>query len=284
MSRTKPTYFYAIISVALVLFMLGFFGLILLHGNKLVAHFKERIDLWLELKPDVAESEVSRVIRQIQQAPFVRSETVRFETKEQAQAAMKEDLGEDGMLSDMPNLFRDGVRFNVRSSFMEQDSLALWRETMKADSVVADLFYEVTSTSNISQNIQQLGYMALGLAVLLVFAAITLIHNTIRLALYANRFIIKSQELVGASWGFITKPYIRRSILNGILSALIAIAGLSALLWWMYQAIDGLRELQDPNGILGIFVLLILLGIFISWLSTYLVVRKFLRMRLDELY
>jgi cell division transport system permease protein len=284
MSRTKPTYIYAIISVALVLFMLGFFALIMLHGHKLVTHFKERVDLWLELNPETPESEVARLVRQIRSEPFVRAESVSFVTKEQAQAAMKEDLGEDGMLSDMPNLFRDVVRFNVRSSFMDNDSLMQWRETMKADSVVADLFFDAVNTANIGQNIQNLSFLTLVLAALLIFAAVTLIHNTIRLALYANRFVIKNQELVGASWGFISKPYIRRSIWNGLISAILAIGGLSALLFWMQENISGLNELQNANGVIGVFVLLILLGILISWISTAFVVRKFLKMRLDDLY
>ena len=284
MSRTKPTYIYAIISVALVLFMLGFFALIMLHGHKLVTHFKERVDLWLELNPETPESEVARLVRQIRSEPFVRAESVSFVTKEQAQAAMKEDLGEDGMLSDMPNLFRDVVRFNVRSSFMDNDSLMQWRETMKADSVVADLFFDAVNTANIGQNIQNLSFLTLVLAALLIFAAVTLIHNTIRLALYANRFVIKNQELVGASWGFISKPYIRRSIWNGLISAILAIGGLSALLFWMQENISGLNELQNANGVIGVFILLILLGILISWISTAFVVRKFLKMRLDDLY
>lgn len=284
MSRTKPTYLYAIISVALVLFMLGFFALIMLYGHKLVTHFKERVDLWLELKPETPETEVARLVRQIRNEPFVLPESVSFVTKEQAQAAMKEDLGEDGMLSDVPNLFRDVVRFNVRSSFMDHDSLNMWRETMRADSIVADLFFEAASTANIGQNIRNLSLLALALAALLIFAAITLIHNTIRLALYANRFVIKNQELVGASWGFISKPYIVRSIWNGLISALLAIAGLGLLVYWMQATISGLKELQNANALTGVFVLLILLGILISWISTSFVVRKFLKMRLDDLY
>ncbi len=284
MSRTKPTYLYAIISVALVLFMLGFFALIMLYGHKLVTHFKERVDLWLELKPETPETEVARLVRQIRNEPFVLPESVSFVTKEQAQAAMKEDLGEDGMLSDVPNLFRDVVRFNVRSSFMDHDSLNIWRETMRADSIVADLFFEAASTANIGQNIRNLSLLALALAALLIFAAITLIHNTIRLALYANRFVIKNQELVGASWGFISKPYIVRSIWNGLISALLAIAGLGLLVYWMQANISGLKELQNANALTGVFVLLILLGILISWISTSFVVRKFLKMRLDDLY
>jgi cell division transport system permease protein len=284
MSRTKPTYLYAIISVALVLFMLGFFALLMLYGHKLVTHYKERVDLWLELKPETPEREVTRLVRQIRNEPFVLPESVSFVTKEQAQAAMKEDLGEDGMLSDMPNLFRDVVRFNVRSSFMNNDSLMQWRETMKSDSVVADLFFDAANTANIGQNIQNLSLLTLTLAALLIFAAITLIHNTIRLALYANRFVIKNQELVGASWGFISKPYIVRSIWNGFISAFLAILGLAALSFWMQNNIAGLEELQNANGLIGVFVLLILLGILISWISTSFVVRKFLKMRLDDLY
>ena len=127
MSRTRPTYLYAIASVALVLFMLGFFALTALHARQLVALFKEKVDIWLELKPDLAQEDVSSVVAEVRQQVFVKKETITFITREQAQAAMKEDLGDEGMLADMPNLFRDVVRFNVRADYLDNDSLTAWR-------------------------------------------------------------------------------------------------------------------------------------------------------------
>jgi cell division transport system permease protein len=284
MPRTKPNYFYAIISVALVLFILGFFALTALHGRKLVTLFKEKVDIWIELKAGTPESEVPRIIAAIRQQPFVKKESVTFITREQAMSDMKKELGENSLLEDNPDLLRDVVRFNVRSEYLNKDSLLAWREILQQDSLVADLYFEAADTGNVGKNIQNLGLIALCLGILLIFAAVTLIHNTIRLALYSNRFLIKNQELVGASWSFISRPYIRKGLLNGLLSAACAIAALMATLWWLYDLMPEFRQLQDLNGIVAVFVALVALGVLISGASTYFVVNKFLRMRVDDLY
>lgn len=284
MARTKPTYLSAIVSVALVLFMVGFFALTALHARKLVALFKEKVDIWLELRPGIAQSDVSRIITGIRQQPFVKKETVTFITREQAVAQMKSDLGDTALISDLPNMLRDVVRFNVEADFLSPDSLASFRESLRRDSLISDLHFEQAETGNIGRNIEKLGWLTLTLGFLLIFAAIALIHNTIRLALFSNRFLIKNQELVGASWEFISRPYIRRGILNGFWSALLAIALLIGLLTFSQQQMPELEDLEDVNGMLAVFAGLTLLGVLISGLSTYWVVKKFLRMRVDDLY
>jgi cell division transport system permease protein len=284
MPRVKPNYFYAIASVALVLFVLGFFALMALHGRKLVTLFKEKVDIWLELKPGISQEDVSRIVNQVQQHPFVKQETVKFITKEQAAATMREDLGDESMLEDMPDLLRDVVRFNVKAEFLEDKKLMQWREALRQDTLVSDLYFEAANTGNVSRNIQNIGLITLVLGIFLIFAAIALIHNTIRLALFSNRILIKSQELVGASWEFISRPYIHRGIINGLWSAVLAIVALLLTQWWLRSLIPELEQLEDPNGTVLVMIALILLGILISGLSTWFVVHKFLRMRIDDLY
>jgi cell division transport system permease protein len=284
MPRTRTSYLYAIVSVALVLFVLGFFALMALHGRKLVTLFKEKVDIWLELKPGLEEREVARIVADVRSQPFVKKESVTFITREQAAATMKEDLGDESMLEDMPDLLRDVVRFNVYAQFLDDQKLVDWREQLRQDSAITELYFEAANTANVGKNIQNIGYVALALGLLLIFAAVTLIHNTIRLAMYSNRFIIKNQELVGASWEFISRPYIRRGIQNGLLSAALAIVGLLFLMWWLRNLMPDLKSLEDANGMLLVFSGLVLLGVLISGLSTWWVVNKFLRMRLDDLY
>ncbi|MDX1910296.1 MAG: permease-like cell division protein FtsX [Saprospiraceae bacterium] len=284
MPRTRPTYLYAIASVALVLYVLGFFALMALHGQRLVTLFKERVDLWLELKPGLAESDVARIVGEVRQQPFVKKESVTFITREQAAATMREDLGEESLLEDMPDLMRDVVRFNVKAEYLEDQRLADWREALKQDTVVSELFFEAANTNNVAANIRNMGMVTLVLGLLLVFAAITLIHNTIRLDLYSNRFIIKNQELVGASWEFISRPYIRRGVINGLWSAGLAILALSITLWGLPRAMPLFEQLQNTNEAVLVFSALALLGVLISGASTWWVVNKFLRMKLDDLY
>jgi cell division transport system permease protein len=284
MPRTRPNYLSAIASVALVLFVLGFFALMALHGQKLVTMFKEKVDIWLELKPGLADADVARLVTMVRQQPFVKKESVTFITREQATATMRKDLGDESMLEDMPDLMRDVVRFNVKAEYLDDQRLADWRETLRQDTLVSDLYFEAANTSNVGSNIRSLGIITFALGLFLIFAAIALIHNTIRLALYSNRFTIKNQELVGASWEFISRPYIRRGIVNGLWSAAIAIATLTATLWWLRQVMPDLAQLQDMNAVLLVFSGLALLGVLISGLSTWWVVNKFLRMKLDDLY
>ena len=282
--KKRPSYLYAIISVALVLFILGFFALTVLHARKLVALFKEKVDIWLELKSDTPASEAARIMADIRSKPFVKSGSVSFITKAQAAADMKADLGNENMPADVPDLLRDIVRFNVVANYLDKDSLAEWRNQLRQDTCVADMYLDAANTSNVDKNIENLGWITLGLGILLLFAAVTLIHNTIRLALYANRFLIKNQELVGASWAFISRPYIQRGIWNGLLSALCAIVALLICLLWAQRLVPDLRDLQDWPATIVVFVGLLLLGVLLSGLSTWYVVNKFLRMRLDELY
>lgn len=284
MSRSKPTYFYAIVSVAMVLFILGFFAIMATHARQLATMFKEKVDIWLELQANTPQEEIARMVQEIRRQPFVKQESVTFITREQAQSTMKKDLGDESLLEDVPNLLRDVIRFNVRAAFLQNDSLLNWRETLRRDTFISDLYFEAANTGNVGKNIQNLGWIILGLGILLIFAAVTLIHNTIRLALFSNRFLIKNQELVGASWAFISRPYIVRGIMNGLWSALLAIAALIGTQWSASRLMPDLQQLEDLNSILAIFVLLILLGILISGLSTYFVVQKFLRMRVDDLY
>lgn len=270
--------------MTLVLFVLGFFGLMALHGRKLISLFKEKVDIWLELKPGLAQEDVARIVSNIRSQPFVKAETVTFITKEQAAATMRKDLGDESMLEDMPDLLRDVVRFNVKADFLNDENLKHWREELRRDTLVSDLYFEAVNTGNVSKNIQSMGLATLILSLILILVAITLIHNTIRLDLYANRFIIKNQELVGASWDFIARPYVRRGIINGLISALIAIAALLLMLNWLRSLMPELEQLSDANGMVLLFALLALAGVLISGISSRFVVNKFLHTRIDMLY
>jgi cell division transport system permease protein len=282
--RKKPTYLYAVLSVALVLFMLGFFALMVTHTTKLVTLFKEKVDIWLELRPETPRAEAERISADLQNQPFVKKGSVSYISKEEAAATLRQELGDENTPSDMPDLLRDIVRFNVEANFFSEDSLKSLRETFRRDSAVSELYFEATNTASVSKNIRNLGWFTLLISALLIFSAVTLIHNTIRLALYANRFIIKNQELAGASWSFISRPYLQRGLLNGLLSALVAIALLSLLLWQSQRMMPELADLRDPIDIALVYISLIILGVCISGGSTWIVVRRFLRMRIDDLY
>jgi cell division transport system permease protein len=153
-------------------------------------------------------------------------------------------------------------------------------ENTAVQAVVSD----IDMAREAAQNAQKLALIAFGMAFLFVIIAITLIHNTIRLALYADRFLIKNMELVGASWDFIARPYLLRGIKNGFWSAFWAILGVCILLWSLQPYLSEIKDLLFSPLFFLFLLLLIFLGVFISWISTYFVVNKYLKMKLDDLY
>ncbi len=284
MPRNRPNYLPVILSVALVLLLMGLFAITAAYGNRLVELFKEKVDIWLELQPDLPEQEVARIVGMVRAQPFVKKETLTFITRDQAAATLRKDLGDDTLLEDLPNLMRDVVRFNVRAEFLQGDSLTAWRSMMKGDSAVADLHFEAFSAGNAEQNLRKISWFMLVLALLMVLGAAVLIHNTIRLALFANRFVIKNQEMVGASWKFIAQPYVQRGFVNGLLSGAVAVAGLVGLVTLAQQAMPELSSVHDPAMLIAISLGLVALGGLIGGISSRLVVGKFLRMKLEDLY
>jgi cell division transport system permease protein len=282
--RTKPNYIYSIISVALVLFLLGFFGLIILHAQRLMIVFKEKVNILAELKESSPQSDIETFQLALNNYEFVKDGSVNFISKEEAVELMQEEFGEDFLKLDLPNPFFDVITFNVKAVYLEKDSLQNIREELLSYDAVNDVFYQESLTNNIGKNIRKLGFLALGISLFFILVAVTLIHNTIRLALYSNRFLIKNMELVGASWEFISRPYIMKAILQGVISSLIALAALGLIMYWVWQDIPEIRELKDIPGYIALGVFLIAIGILINTLSTYLVVNKYLKMQVDDLY
>lgn len=282
--RSRPNYLYAIISVALVLFLLGFFGLIILQAQQLITVFKERVNLLVELEASTPEGTVSQLKTQLEKSRFVKEGSVQFISREEAADIMREDFGEDFLKLDLPNPFYDVITFNVMARYMERDSLAAIRAEIRSNAYVNDVFYQESLVDDIARNVRRLGYIALGLGFFFIIVAVTLIHNTIRLALYANRFLVKNMELVGASWKFISRPYLWRAAIHGLLSGLLAVTALFLVLYWIQRDLPEIKTLQHPLAVSILFGILVLLGVFINTMSTYYVVNKYLKMRVDDLY
>lgn len=282
----KPNYFYAIFSVALVLFLLGFFGLILLYSQSLIITLKEQMKVLVELDENATEEQIVALEKQLKTFPNIKKESIRFVSREEAGQFMQKQEGfsEDLSKLDLANPFLDGFTFSVAANFLVADSLKQLRIAIRKDSIVNDVYYQESLVSDIEQNISRIAYFALGIGVFFILVAFVLIHNTIRLALYANRFLIKNMQLVGASWEFISRPYLIRSIVNGVISGLLAIAGLSILIYLANLNLPELKAIQNYTNFAALFLALSLIGVLINWLSTYYVVNKYLRMRVDDLY
>ena len=282
--RSKPNYLYSIVSMALVLFLLGFFGLVVLQTQKLVKVLKERVNILVEIEPETDSLSLAILLSELKSANYTKTTSVQFISKEEAIQSLQKDFGSDFMNLDLPNPLYDMITFNVESGFMESDFLNQIRINFKDRDYVHDVYYQEGLVNIIAKNVKKLAWLALGFSLLFLIVAVTLIHNTIRLALYSNRFLIKNMELVGASWGFISRPYISKSIWHGILSALLAIAALILVILLMQRSIVELQIKQNIAVYIPLFLCLLLLGVFISGASTWYVINKYLKMRLDDLY
>lgn len=283
--KRKPNYLYSIVSVALVLFLIGFFGLIILHAQRLVTTFKENVALMAEMQDSVTTAQIDTLRAFLRSSDFVLEESVRFISREEAAQLMQEDFGDDFLKLGLPNPFYDVFIFNVKAAQMQADSLKNIRSMIRTQyPFVTDVFYQESIVDNVINNMRRVGYIALAMGIFLVFIAAALIYNTNRLALYANRFLIKNMELVGASWEFISRPYLLRSVLHGLLSGFIAVGVLILLLLWARTQVPDLRILQDLTMFTTLFAGLVVLGVLINTASTYFVVKTYLKMRVDDLY
>jgi cell division transport system permease protein len=280
----RPNYFYTIFSVTLVLFLLGLFGLLVVQGQQLLKTLREQVDIIVELKEETQPVQVDSLKLHLNASAYCKPNSFEFINKEQGADLMQQEFGQDFGKLDMANPLYDVLIFHVNSDWMQTDSMSLVREDLKAIPFVNDVYYQQSVTESIADNLNKISIWVLGLGLFFVLVAIALILNTVRLALYANRFLIKNMELVGASWGFISKPYLSRSFWQGILCSLLAIFGLMALLYFVFKNVPDMQSAINLPGVAIVFGILLVLGFTIMVSSTYYVVKKYLRMRVDDMY
>jgi cell division transport system permease protein len=273
-----------VMSVALVLFLLGFFGLMLIQAAQLSQSMKEKVALILELANDLSETDRNQISQYLQQQPYYKTGSLAFTDKDEALRQLSEEFGEDVLRLDLPNPLYDIYTFNVLAAYLTPDSLRHIQAQLKTRQGVADVYVQESLSDRIALNFRAILWGLLGAGALLAGLAALLIYSVVRLSLSADRFLIKTQELVGASWPFITRPYLRAGLRNGALSALLAIGGLALVQGWMEQQLPELRPLRNGLWLGSLAALLMALGIGVNWLSTYSAVRRYLRLRADDLY
>ncbi len=283
--KRKPNYFYSIVSVSLVLFLLGFFGAALALTKSLVASNKEKINVTVEIKEDADSSSITALPAFLEAGPYIKKGSLKYVSKEAAAAFMKKTFpDDDAILQDGPIPFYNSYSLNLDAGYLNKDSIEAIRAKIKSNPAVADVDVDEGMIGEISQSVEKIAVLAFAAAAVFIIVAITLIHNTIRLNLYSDRFIIKNMELVGASWSFISRPYIWRGARNGFLSALLALCLLGLAYYFIEKQSPEIRLLLKSPLFLPGILFLMGAGIFISWISAFYVVNKYLRMKLDDLY
>ncbi len=280
--KVKTSYLSTIISISLVLFMLGLLGMIVLNAKMISDHVKQNIGFSLYLHQGVSSQNAEKLQKKLAEKAFTnRSEYI---DKETAAELLKADLGEDFVDFLGYNPLSGSIDLYLHADYTHPDSIPWIEKELNEFKQVKEVSYQQDLILAVNQNVKKIGIILLGFSILLLIVVIALINNTIRLAIYSKRFLIKTMQLVGATGGFIRRPFVGRGILNGIISAIIAIALLSGVMYSLAQSIPEIVDLQNFNAYLILFAAVIVMGILISWISTSLAVRKFLRMQSGDLY
>ncbi|MGN7821702.1 hypothetical protein HGH92_14175 [Chitinophaga varians] len=280
--KSKPSYIYSIIGVALVLFSLGTLGLVVIHASKLSKYFKENIEIQVILRDNVKENQALALRDSIAHKPYIKS--IEYVSKDVAADRFKKDFGEDFIQLLQYNPLYASINIKANANYVNTDSLKVIENNLTQQNIVREISYQRSLVQKLNENVNKIGMVILIISCLLALVVIFLIDNTIRLAMFSNRFLIKTMQMVGATRWFIAKPFDLRSIANGAISALIAIAGLVGILSFADKALPELNGLRDNMMIALLFLGMIVVGIAISLFSTHRSVMKYLRLKLDDLY
>ncbi|HEY8398201.1 MAG TPA: permease-like cell division protein FtsX, partial [Flavihumibacter sp.] len=262
--RSQPSYFMSILGVSLVLFILGLLGWIVINANKLGQYFKENVEVRVYLKENISPKDSVELVQYIADKPYVREYT--YVTKEDARKKFMADGNDDWKNILDANPLPASVDFTLRNEYVHSDSLAAIQVDLEQNIAVNDVQYPRALVDNLNENVKKISLVLLIIAIILCVVVIVLIDNTIRLAMYSNRFLIKTMQMVGATRGFIAKPMDVRAIINGAISGVIALAGIFAMIFFAEQQLPELRAMRDTNWLLMLGGGIILLGILISLL------------------
>jgi cell division transport system permease protein len=280
--RLTSSFITTIVSMTLVLFMAGLLGLIVLHSKRLSDFVKENIGFSVIINENVKEAEVIQLKKTLDAATYVKS--TEYITKEKAASDFTKELGEDFIKFLGYNPLLPSIDVRLKAEYANNASMEKIEKELLKNKNIKEVYYQKSLVDLVNQNVKRISFFILGFSLLLLIIAIALINNTIRLSVYSKRFLIRSMQLVGATQRFIRKPFIIRGISNGIVSAGVALAMLAMVIYFLNKQLPDLMSLQDIDMYLILAGFVILLGFILSFISTYFAVRKYLRIKTDNLY
>ncbi len=280
--KTKTIYISTVFGIAMVLLMVGMLGLILVHANKLSRYIKENTVVNVFVDEGARETDVLQFQRQLDSNPFVKR--TQYVSKELAARNLQKDLGEDFIKFLGVNPLSQSIDVYLKADYANNTDLNRFAAQLKANPLVQEVKYQTSLIEQMNKVMTNISLVILGFTAIFLVVSVALINNTIRLAIYSQRFLIKSMQLVGATKNFIRKPFLLYGIWHGLLGAMIATILLVGTLYVAYQQIPDLIVLQDLYEFGAVFVVLVGLGIFIAGFSTFLAVNRFLRLKIYQLY
>ena len=280
--RLRSSYLSVIVSIALVLFLVGLLGFIVLKTNSITKHFKEKVAITVFLNDNAKDSDVETLRAELKREEYAK--TVTYISKEEAAKIYSEDIGENFLEFLGENPLKNAIDILLKSEFVTPEIMAGIEKKLVLRSIVSEVTYDKPLIELLSKNINRLSFWMLLFSALFTLIAVVLINGSIRLSVYSKRFTIKTMQMVGATKGFIRNPFIWQSVKLGIIGALVSIVGLVVFISYLNKNIPELELFSDINMLAMVFFGIIGLGILITWLSTFFATQRFLNLRSDELY
>ncbi|MEM5563685.1 permease-like cell division protein FtsX [Psychroserpens sp. AS72] len=276
------SYFSVVISIALVLFLLGCLGLLVLNAKKLADHFREQVVVSIYLNDSAKEVEVNQLKKSLALADYTKE--AKYVSKEEAAQIVKSDIGEDFMEFLGTNPLQNSIDVYLKADYVTNETLDGITTELSTKAFVEDIKYDNDLVEIMNENVKKITVWVLIISAIFTLIAVLLINSSIRLAVYSKRFIIKTMQMVGATKRFIRRPFVSKSIQLGIIGAIVALLGMGIVLYYLNANFPELELLQKPILIGLLFGGIFLLGILITWISTFIATQRFLNLKTDQLY
>ena len=270
------------ISIALVLFILGLIALIGIMASEISMYVKENIGFSIVLKDNLKEYEINRMKQQLEKTKFVKSVT--FLSKDEALKELTAELGENPEEFLGFNPLQASLEVKLKAQYANADSLQWIEKKLNAYSGISEIAYRKDLIQLVNENVKRIGAVLLLLAAILMVISFALISNTIRLSAYSKRFLIHTMKLVGATPAFIRRPFIVSNIVNGIVASVFAIGMLTGCIYYLSTAVENFSILMSLDYLISVYLIVFILGIFLTAISAYFAVNKYIRMNHDDLY
>jgi cell division transport system permease protein len=280
--RLRSSYFSVVVSIGLVLFLLGLLGLLVLKTKTISDHFKEQVAITIFLNDSAKEKDIKALQSELDTASF--SKSVNFISKKEAAEQFSKDIGEDFIEYLGENPLKNAINVYVKSDYVTAEKMTKIEESLTKNKNVFEVSYDKPLIDLLTKNIQRISFWVLIFSGLFTLIAVVLINSSIRLSVYAKRFTIKTMQMVGATKGFIRKPFLWKGVQLGFLGAIVAILGIVGVMYYLNKVIPEIQIWNDEL-LLGIlFGTILTVGIVITLISTLFATQRFLNLRTEDLY
>ena len=282
--RLRGSYIISLMSIMLVLFVLSLFSSLVLFANKISDYIKENVGFEIVMKKGVKEKDIVDFQRILDNKEFVKS--TEYISQQEATRRLTEDLGEDILewLGDVDNPLLPSIDIRFKSEYANNDSIAKIEQWVMKNKNVKEVYVQKSLLNSIDKNVNKIAALLLLIGFILLIMAVTLISHTVRLSVYAKRFVVRSMQLVGATEGFIIKPFMKSFVIQGFIGAVLALILLTIFLYKVMNSVPELALLTNMGNIAMIYISVIILGVLLTTLSTFFAMKKYLRADIDDLY